>query len=96
MQITLFLNGEEKTFTVPFVKARMFRRALEIYKKYDLNDIDVETLDILVSYVVELFNNQFTIDDVYDGVSSDKFVSTILDCINDVIGKVGTNKDPNV
>jgi hypothetical protein len=95
VQITLFLNNEEKTFTVPFVKARMFRRALEITKKYNLNDVDVETLDILVSYVVELFNNQFTIDDFYDGVPADKLVSTILDCINKVIGKVGTNKDPN-
>lgn len=95
MKITLFINGEEKTFTVPFVKARMFRRALEITKKYDLNDVDVETLDVLVSYVVELFNNQFTIDDIYDGVPADKLIPTILDCINKVVGTVGTNKDPN-
>jgi hypothetical protein len=95
MKITLFINGEEKTFTVPFVKARMFRRALEITKKYDLNDVDVETLDVLVSYVVELFNNQFTIDDIYDGVPADKLIPTILDCINKVVGTVGTNKGPN-
>ncbi|ADU95287.1 MULTISPECIES: phage tail assembly chaperone G [Anoxybacillaceae] len=95
MKITLFINGEEKTFTVPFVKARMFRRALEITKKYDLNDVDVETLDVLVSYVVELFNNQFTIDDIYDGVPADKLIPTILDCINKVVGTVGKDKDPN-
>jgi hypothetical protein len=95
MQITLFINGEEKTFTVPFVKARMFRRALEITKKHDLNDVDVETLDVLVSYVVELFNNQFTIDDVYDGVPADKLISTILDCINSVVGVAGKSGDPN-
>jgi hypothetical protein len=96
MQITLFVNGEEKTFTVPFVKARMFRRALEITKKYDLNDVDVATLDILVSYVVELFNNQFTVDEFYDGIPADKLISTILDCINKVVGAVGADKDPNV
>jgi hypothetical protein len=96
MQITLFVNGEEKTFTVPFVKARMLRRALEIIKKYDLNDVDVQTLDVLVSYVVDLFNNQFTVDDIYDGIPADKLISTILDCINTVVGAVGTNKDPNV
>jgi hypothetical protein len=95
MQITLFINGEEKTFTVPFVKARMFRRALEITKKYDLNDVNVETLDVLVSYVVELFNNQFTIDDVYDGIPADKLISTILDCINSVVGVAGKSNDPN-
>jgi hypothetical protein len=95
MKITLFINGEEKTFTVPFVKARMFRRALEITKKYDLNDVDVETLDVLVSYVVELFNNQFTIDDVYDGVPADKLIPTILDCINSVVGVAGKSSDPN-
>jgi hypothetical protein len=96
MQITLFINGEERTFTVPFVKGRMLRRVLEIRKKYDLNDIDAETLDILVSYITELFNNQFTIDDVYDGIPADKLISTILDCINKVVGTVGASKDPNV
>lgn len=94
-KITLFINGEEKTFTVPFVKARMFRRALEIHKKYDLNNVDVETLDTLVSYVVDLFNSQFTVDDFYDGISADKLVSTILDCINNVVGVAGDDKDPN-
>jgi hypothetical protein len=95
MKIALLINNEEKTFTVPFVKARMFRRALEINKKYDLDNVDVETLDILVSYVVELFNNQFTIDEFYDGIPADKLISTITDCINKVIDAVGENKDPN-
>lgn len=45
--------------------------------------------------MVELFNNQFTIDDIYDGVPADKLIPTILDCINKVVGTVGKDKDPN-
>ncbi|ASA96826.1 phage tail assembly chaperone G [Anoxybacillus flavithermus] len=95
MQVTLLIDGQEKTFTVPFVKARMFRRALELRKKYDFNNIDVEALDSIIAFIVELFNGQFTVDEFYDGIAADRLIPTISDCMNKVIGVAKTN-DPNV
>jgi len=42
----------------------------------------------LIDYVVELFANQFTRDDVYDGLASKDLIPTITKCINEVVGQV--------
>lgn len=95
MRISLLIDGKEKTFTVPFVKGRMFRRVIEINKNYNLNDVDVETLDTLVEFVIECFNNQFTMDDFYDGIAADKLIDTVLDIFEKVAGVAGKS-DPNL
>jgi hypothetical protein len=97
VEIKLFVGTEEKTFVVPFVKGRMFRRVIEIYKKYNLDDLDPETLDVLVDFIVECFNGQFTRDEFYDGIPADELIDTILNFINKIsgVGKNG-NQIPNL
>jgi hypothetical protein len=90
MEIKLFIEDKEKTFVVPFVKGRMFRRVIEIYKKYNLDDLDPETLDVLVDFIVECFNSQFSRDEFYDGIAADNLIDTILGFINKIAG-VGKN-----
>lgn len=96
MEIKLLIDDQEKTFIVPFVKGRMFRRVLEIFKDYDLDNLTPETLDVLVDFVVECFNGKFSRDEFYDGVSTDNIRETILNFMNKVAG-IGTkgNKVPN-
>ena len=52
----------------------------------DNSGLKPEELDKLVDYIVELFGSQFTRDDVYDGLSSRDLLSTITNCINEVVG----------
>lgn len=101
MQITLRVNGENKTYTTDFISARMFRRAIEMqgYFKSGAN-LDEDTLDELVGFVVEAYGKQFSIDDFYDGIESAKLIPTITQTINAVVGKsvkaLGTDaNDPN-
>jgi hypothetical protein len=96
MKITILINDQEQTFTTPFIAARMFRRALELLKTYDLNDLNVEALDALVDFCVEVFREKFTRDQFYDGIAADKFTDTLLDIIYKVAGIVGEPKNPNV
>jgi hypothetical protein len=42
----------------------------------------------MVALIVELFGNQFTRDDVYDGLSSKDLIPTITKCINEVVGQM--------
>lgn len=86
MDIKLLIGDQEKTFFVPFVKGRMFRRVIEIYKKNNLDDLDPETLDVLVDFIVECFNGQFSRDDFYDGIAADQLINTILNFINKIAG----------
>lgn len=87
MQITLRVNGENKTYTTDFISARMFRRAIELQKHFKDGNLDENTLDGMVGFVVEVYGKQFTIDQFYDGIQSDKLISTITQTINAVVGR---------
>ena len=100
MQITLRINGQDKTFAQDFISGRMFRRTLEVSKLFQGGNIDEKTLDSVVDYIVELFGKQFTRDQFYDGIEAGKLIPTIIDCVNQVVGKsteaIGADpSDPN-
>jgi hypothetical protein len=79
----------EKTYIAPTPKARMVRKAIEMANKTNFSNLSVEEFDNLVSYVVDLYGKQFTIDELYDGLDADNLMPTIMECLNIVVGKVG-------
>src|SRR5690625_2855803 len=78
MKLELQINGEQKIFTTPFVSARSFRRLMEFDQKMDYNNLSIDDVDELVGYVCNVFGDQFTIDEFYDGVPSHELINTIL------------------
>jgi len=98
LEITLRIDGQEKTFVTDFVSARMFRKTLEIGKQLDNGVTDPQDLDKVVDYVVDLFGKQFTRDNFYDGLPANKLVSTVVSMANGIISesneKLGVD-DPN-
>lgn len=87
MEIKLRIDGDNKTFTNDFVKARVFRNALKLNDKMSKegNKISVETFDEMVGFVVTVFDNRFTIDDFYDGVEAGELQSEIMRVFNSVL-----------
>lgn len=90
MQIVLKIDGEAKTFTTPFISARKLRNTMEIGEKFTEN-ITMETLDEIVDYIVDIFGNQFTRDQLYDGMASKNLIDTALRCISEVTGDLNIN-----
>lgn len=88
MEIVLKKDKKDKTYTTDFISARMVRRTIEVSSGVNFENISPEELDKLVDYIVELFSNQFTRDDVYDGLSSRQLIPTITKCINEVVGNL--------
>jgi hypothetical protein len=88
MEIVLKKDKKEKTYTTGFISARMVRRTIEVSQGVDFDNISPEELDKLIDYIVELFGNQFTRDDVYDGLQSKDLIPTITKCINEVVGEI--------
>ena len=86
MEIILKIDKKNKTFKADFISARMVRRTIEVSDGINFESLKAEELDKLVDYIVELFGNQFTRDDIYDGLSSKDLLSTITNCINEVVG----------
>ena len=79
MKLELMIDGKKKMFTTNFVSARHFRQLMEYDSKIDYTDLAVEDADELVGFVCEVFNNQFSPDEFYDGIPSHELISTIGD-----------------
>lgn len=92
MNLTLFVDDKEKNYTVSFIKARMFRKAISFGKTMDFDNLGVDQIDELVGFVCDLFNNQFTVDEFYDGLPVDEFMSTIIEAMHSVTGAASGNK----
>jgi len=84
MNITL----GEKTYVAKPAKARMFRQAIEINEKIDFSNLTTEALDELIGFVCTIYGDQFTIDEVYDGLDADKLVSTVSKSIGGIVNGV--------
>lgn len=87
---------KKKTFIAPEIKGRMLRRAIE-FQKIDESTFDEKVLDNLVDFIVELFGNKFSVDDVYDGISIKGLFPTLMKCVNEVIDQFNesVNEFPN-
>ena len=87
MQIVLRIDGEDKTFKNDFVKARIFRNALKMNEKMreEDNEISVDTFDEMISFVVSVFDNQFSVDDVWDGLEAGALQPEIMRVFNNVL-----------
>lgn len=88
MEIILKKDKRDKAYITGFISARMVRRTIEVSQGVDFDNISPEELDKLIDYIVELFGNQFTRDDVYDGLQSKDLIPTITKCINEVVGEM--------
>jgi hypothetical protein len=81
MNLTLVIDGKEKKFVSGFVPAILYRRLLDMNKRVDYNNLSPEEMDELVESVRNLFNNEFTIDEFYNGVSVKELVPTLSKAI---------------
>ncbi|MGN7938499.1 phage tail assembly chaperone G [Metabacillus sp. 22489] len=71
MEITLKIDGKEKTFTQEFVPMKIHRKALEVEKYAKSEDMDeVELLDRRENLLVEIFDKQFTKEQLEDGLNA--------------------------
>lgn len=89
MKLELMIDGEEKTFTAN-ATGRHHRQLMKYDEQMDYSDIGVKQVDELVDFVCDVFRNQFTSDQFYDGTSSHELQSIITS----VFAFVRTGKTP--
>ena len=71
MEITLRINGEDKTFVQDFVPLKLYRKALAVEKYALSKNVDEEKLfDKRLNLIVEAFNHQFTKDELENGLNA--------------------------
>ena len=94
MQITLKIEDNDKTFVNDFVSARLLRDALKLnddtaQKQNEGTHTVTDQLDDLAEIVVKAFNHQFTLDELWDGVSLEQFQSELMRVFNEILGLGG-------
>lgn len=90
MNLELYLNENTKIFTTPHVSAIHFRKLMEYDQTIDYMNMSLENTDELAGFVCSVFGDQFTVDDLYEGVSSYQLMPLFLD----VFSFVRNGKDP--
>lgn len=86
MKLVLFEGKEnEKVYYCERPMGRIFREAIALSKRKEINDVTPEVLDELLVFVVKAFDKQFTIDDLYDGIYANKLIDTVSETIQFVI-----------
>lgn len=79
MKLTLLIDGKEKIFTTPFVSARSYRKLLDYDKTIDYTNMDADDYDEIIGFTCNVFGDQFTVDEFWDGIASSKLNETLLD-----------------
>jgi predicted secreted Zn-dependent protease len=94
MAITLQLEieGKEKTFVAPSPKARMIRNAIAMTESMDQTKLRMADLDSMTNFVVDVFDKKFSVDELYDGISAENYVPTLMRIINELVEGM---KSPN-
>ena len=100
MELVLKIDGQNMTFVTPFISGRKLRDTIQMSDKMQKDEMTPEQIDMEIDYIVGIFGNQFTRDQFYDGIESDKVILALTDCISTVMGKVTTKLEalagPNV
>lgn len=86
MNLTLKIDGKEKNFVSGFVPAILYRKLLEMNKRVNYNDLSPTEMDELVELVRNLFNNEFTIDEFYNGLSIQELTPTLKKAVMTING----------
>lgn len=87
MNITLKIEDKEKIFSSGFVSTRKLKKALELTKDIDkiTQNADV-AFNILAEFMLELYNHQFTIDELLDGYPANEFFKKAIEDLQSIVG----------
>ena len=88
MQITLKIKEKDKTFTNDFVNARQFKNALKLNKEFKENNLtilDLDTYEKFAEFAVSVFNHQFTLDELDEGLPTQTYLSELQRVFNEVL-----------
>lgn len=78
MNLELRINKKERIYSADFVSARHYRTLLKHDKEIDYFDMSLEDYDKVVGFICDVFDNQFTMDEFYEGVRSHELNGVIL------------------
>jgi 23S rRNA G2069 N7-methylase RlmK/C1962 C5-methylase RlmI len=83
LEITLYdpvTNEEIKTYTRSFLPWKLLKTAIRLSKGFDAENLSEKDLDQLAGLVVDVFGNQFSVEDLNNGSDVGE-MATVLQAI---------------
>lgn len=89
MNITLNIDNKQKGFGLKTVTGSLYRRFLEIQKTLtELEEkelpFEIEHFDLMVAFLVNAFGNNFTEEELLDGLGADQIQIKFMEVAKDV------------
>lgn len=84
------LKIEEEVYAIPHATGAHYRQLLKFDETIDYSNMNVEDHDEVVGFVCNVFRNQFTVDEFYEGIPAHETIDTIIN----VFAFVRTGKTP--
>ena len=70
-------NEVVKTFTRSFVPWKMLKKAVKLSKEVNFEDLKAEDVDQIAGLVVEVFSDQFSLEDLDNGADVGEMLAVI-------------------
>jgi len=74
-------NEVVKTFTRSFVPWKMLKKAVKLSKQVNFEDLKAEDVDQIAGLVVEVFSDQFTLEDLDNGADVGEMLAVIQNIV---------------
>jgi hypothetical protein len=90
LAISLYNNDNEvvATYTRTFVPWKLLKRAIKLMQNFDASKINESDIDELAALVVDVFGNQFTVDQLNDGADVGEMMSVLTGIMASAQGTV--------
>lgn len=83
-KINLSIGGEVKTFKKDFISIATMESVFDVIENMEKVTSYRDTFNLLVEFVLKLFNGEFTEDELKNGIDAIEFVNLSLEFINSV------------
>lgn len=88
IKLKLFIDGEEKVYTTPErLSGKLFRVAIDIAERIESSELIAEEIDELLEFVCDSFGNQFTTDELEEGIDPRDLMQTVYAMTFFVLGQ---------
>ena len=85
MRIKLDLNGQIRSYIMSRPKLKIVKELTRLQKQSE-NNYDETAIDDMEAFIVNAFDNQFTIDELEEGLYSEDFVPLIQEMTETIMG----------
>lgn len=96
LKLCLLIDGEKKLFRPKFISVKMLRESNRIARIHYYANVDTDEespamfenmVDVLIDYLVKIYNDQFTKEQLEEGMEAGKFHEIVMETVFKVMGK---------